>query len=223
MTTTTYQITVPDLGPGSRLGAEQRSALRSEIRQAARGDEAAVLIDVADDAWDHDPVTDAASLSARAVTRDFHRLVTDVFSLDKPVVVQLTGRVSGLGLGLALACDLRFGTEATTIAIGDLDRGPALVGGVSWLLAQRAGAALVAHLSWTDASLNAQEAVNAHLLSGLSVDGSAAQEAVKRLVAAPQPAVSALKRSLNSRLRAELEQHLDYDAWLATVALRAAR
>ena len=61
-----------------------------------------------------------------------------------------------------------------------------------------------------------------HLLSGVSSDGDAARESAERLTEAPL-AASALKRSLNGRLLAELEQQLDYDAWLATVALRAAQ
>lgn len=222
MTNTTYEITVPDPGAGDRLGPDERKALQSQIRQADRNEAAAVLVSVADDAWHQDATGDAAALSARQVSQDHHRLVTALFALRKPVVVQLTGRVSGLGLGLALACDLRFGTDRTAFSVGSPETAHGLLGGTSWLLARRAGAAVVAHLSWTGDELGADEALALKLLSGVSPDGSGARQTAERLAQLPDGVTSALKRSLNGRLLAELEQQLDYDSWLATVALQAA-
>ena len=214
-----YEITVPDPGAGHRLGPDARQELRSQIRQADRGGAAAVLLSVAGDAW-HQDADDDTGRSAQQVGVEGHRLVTALFAVRTPVVVQLAGRVSGLGLGLALACDLRFGTGETTLSVGSPETAAALLGGTSWLLTHRAGAAVAAHLSWTGQELTAAEARALTLLSGVSSDGSAAREAAERLARLPGGATTALKRSLNGRLRADLEEQLDYDSWLAAVARR---
>lgn len=223
MTESAFEITLSDPGGGNRLGPEARAGLQSQLKQARKSDAPTVLIRVSPNAWDQDPIADPAGLSAQQVSKDFHGLVVDLFSLETPVVVHLEGRVTGLGLALALACDIRFASPAADLGVGGSETPNALVSGTSWLLAHRAGSALVADLAWTGRYLRAEEAHHLGLLSGLSPDDSAARAAADRLAATPRGATSALKRSLNGRLLGELADQLDYDSWLATVAARAAR
>jgi 2-(1,2-epoxy-1,2-dihydrophenyl)acetyl-CoA isomerase len=215
-------LELDDPGPGDRLGAEQRRALRMSLKAARRGGEAAVLLRVVGDAWDQSPVPDADSLSAQDVAGDFHALVRDLFTLEAPVVAHFEGRVSGLGLALALACDLRTAGPDATLAVGSPGTPAALLSGVSWLLRHRAGSAVATDLVWTGRHLEAGEARTLGLLTDVSPGGSAARLLAQRLAAVPPGASSALKRSLNSRLVAELAAQLDYDSWLATVSARSA-
>lgn len=217
-----FEIDLPDPGEGSRLGPDDRRSLQSQLKRARKSGAPAVLIRVATDAWAQDPIANAAALSAEQVSKEFHGVVVDLFSLDVPVVAHLAGRVTGLGFALALACDVRFAAPAASLGVGRPETGNALVSGASWLLAHRAGSALVADLTWTGRHLDAEEALRLGLLSGLSSDESAATEATARLAAAPG-AGSALKRSHNAKLVRELTDQLDYDSWLATVAARDGR
>ena len=96
-----FTIQVSDPGVGRRLDAAARKELRGSLREAARSGCGAVLLAVDADAWAQAPVVDR--ITAAHVERDFHALVLSLFGLDRPVVVHVTGQVSGLGLALVKA------------------------------------------------------------------------------------------------------------------------
>lgn len=221
MTQSILEISFSNPGDGNQLGPEQRRNLRARLKEAHSSGAAVVLIRVAENAWDQDPVLDPSGISARHVSEEFHAAVVELFALDVPVVVYLDGRVTGFGLALALACDVRFATPEASFGIGAPETPNALISGTSWLLADRAGSALVSHLSWTGRLITAEEARQLQLLSGISPDDREARDLAARLAALPKGATSALKRSTNGRLRADLSAQLDYDSWLATVSAGA--
>lgn len=214
-------LDVKDPGEGSRLGAEQRAALRSDLKKIRKSGQLAVHLNVLGDAWHQPAVPDAQQLSARDVAGDFHALVVDLFSLEVPVLAHLEGRVTGLGLALALACDLRTASPGATLAVGSPDSPAALISGTSWLLTHRAGSALAADLTWTGRELKAEEALTLGLLSEVTSDPGVSIELAQRLASMPGGKSSALKRSLHARLVPELSAHLEYDAWLSTVSARS--
>lgn len=214
------KISVTDPGPGHRLSGEVRRSLASQTRDARKSGAPAVLIEVAPDAWDQDPVADAAGLSAKQVSNDFHRLVVDLFSLQMPVAIHLGGRVTGLGLALALACDVRSASPGTRLGIGKPWTPNALVSGVTWLLAHRAGSATVADLAWTGRFIDTEEALGLGLLTSVS-EPKGSRALAGELAVVPASAASALKRSLNGRLLGEFSAQLEYDSWLATVAAKS--
>ncbi|MFI5610019.1 enoyl-CoA hydratase/isomerase family protein [Amycolatopsis sp. NPDC051903] len=203
-----------DPGAGRRLDEDVRTALAKEIRGWRRAAPGAVLLRVRGDAWHHAPEVGAAALDRDRVDAGYQTLVKDLFGLACPVVVALDGRVSGFGLALALAADVRLATERTTLAVGDL-KAAALLGGTGWLLGRASGTGTFAQLAWTGETLPAGEAARRGLLS--PGDDDAARALADRL-AADLAGSSALKRALTTRQRGELETVLDYEAWLADVA-----
>jgi enoyl-CoA hydratase/2-(1,2-epoxy-1,2-dihydrophenyl)acetyl-CoA isomerase len=214
-----FTLHITDPGAGGRLDAAARKQLRGSLREAGRSDCRAVLVTVEGDAWAQDQPT--GPLTAAEVEREFHALLLALFGLDRPVVLHLAGRVSGFGLALALACDVRIGDAEATFATG----GPQLLplGGLGWLLTERAGAGCASRLAWsgTDATgLTAPEALTHGVLTGVGAAAAASAEAER--IAAISPALtSALKRSLNRRVQGDLEEQLGYDAWLATLTVGA--
>lgn len=218
---TVTTLDLEDPGEGHRLGAEQRAALRSELKNVRRSGSPAVHLNVLGDAWHQAAVPDAQELSARDVAGDFHALVVDLFSLEVPVLVHLEGRVTGLGLALALACDVRTAAPSATLGVGSPDTPTALVSGASWLLTHRAGSALASDLSWTGRKLAADDALILGLLSAVTADTETVSELVRSLASLPGGKSSSLKRSLHARLVPELSAQLEYDAWLATVSTRS--
>lgn len=213
------EIVVTDPGPGHRLGAEHRLELQSQLKRARRGGVNCLLIRVQGNAWAYDAEFDREELTASQVSTQFHRIVVDLFALDIPTIVFAEGQVTGLGLGLALAADLRFATEDARLAVGAPETANALAAGTSWLLNERTGSSLGNHLVWTGQSLTAAEAFQLRLVSNVSVDDTEAREVATSLAALPSGVNSALKRSTTGRLRADLYAQLDYDSWLAVVAL----
>jgi enoyl-CoA hydratase/carnithine racemase len=209
-----------DPGAGGRLGEAVRSALSREIRGWQRSDPGAVLVEVRGDSWDHAPELASAGPGGHALDHDtvssgYQSLVASLFGVSCPVVVSLSGRVSGFGLALAMAADVRLGTVDTALRVGDAGVA-GLLGGVSWLVSRAAGSALFAQLAWTGRELAADEACRYGLLSAVG-DAATARELADRL-ADDAAASSALKRAVNSRLRSDLGTVLDYEAWLADVA-----
>ncbi|MEV0069157.1 MULTISPECIES: enoyl-CoA hydratase-related protein [unclassified Amycolatopsis] len=203
-----------DPGTGGRLGDEVRTALAHEIRGWRRATPGAVLLRVHADAWHHAPEVASARLDRDRVDAGYQSLVKDLFGLACPVVVALDGRVSGFGLALALAADVRVATGRTTLAVGDLNAA-ALLGGTGWLLGRASGTGTFAQLAWTGETLSAEEGFRRGLVS--PGDAEAARALAQRLAADPAGS-SALKRALTTRQRGELETVLDYEAWLAEVA-----
>lgn len=215
------EIVVTDPGQGLRLGAEHRQELQSQLKNARRGGANSLLIRVQGDAWAYDAELDRQAPSSSQVSSEFHQIVVDLFALDIPTIVFAEGQVTGLGLGLALAADLRFATADAHLAVGAPDTANALTAGLSWLLNGRAGSSLGNHLVWTGQSLTAAEAFQLRLVSNVSVDDAEARKVATRLAALPSGVNSALKRSTTGRLRMDFDAQLDYDSLLAVVALGA--
>lgn len=217
--TNVFAITVADPGPQARLGAAARRELRTAVRDAGRSDAGAVLMTVAADAWAQDPFHASDGLSADDIGREFHTLLLALFGLDRPVVVHLGGRATGLGLGLLLAADVRFAAAQATVDAGDAGQG--LSGGLAWLLTHRVGSAVAARLAWGGAALTAEQAFGRGIIDQVADDPGVAAAEAERLAALPRSAASAIKRSLNGRLRGEFQAQLNYDSWLTTVAVGA--
>ncbi len=208
-----------DPGAGERLGHDARAVLAREIRGWHRSAPGAVLLRVHGDAWHHAPElsgVEPTALDRDRIDAEYQSLVKGLFGLVCPVVVSLDGQVSGFGLALALAADVRLATPRTTVSVGGNAKTAALLGGVAWLVTRAAGAGAFAQLAWTGAALSADEAACHGLLSH-TADPDAAAVLAEHL-AADAAGSSALKRALTSRQRAELGVVLDYEAWLADVA-----
>jgi enoyl-CoA hydratase/carnithine racemase len=201
----------------SRLGVEQCAELAATARAWARSSPPALLVDVVGDAWDQTPVV---SVDRDLVTSGFQAAVRAVLDIPCPVVVALDGRVTGVGLALALAADVQYATERTTIAIGDGTPVAALLGGASWLVAQLCGGGTFAQLAWLGGSLTSQEAVARGLLTAVGPTADARERA--GVLARDSVGWSALKRALRSRERSQFSTVLRYQAWLADVASDAA-
>lgn len=207
-----------DPGAGNRLGEDARAMLTRKIRGWRRSAPGAVLLQVHGDAWHHAPELRAepAALDRNRIDAEYQPLVKGLFGLACPVVVSLDGHVSGFGLALTIAADVRLATDRSMVSVGDDAKTAALLGAVSWLVTRVAGAGTFAQLAWTGAVLSAEEAARHGLLSR-TTEPDAARALTERL-AADAAGSSALKRALTSRQRAELDVVLNYEAWLADVA-----
>lgn len=209
---------IEDPGAGRRLAAPARTELAHDIRGWRRHTPSAVLIEVRGDGWHHAPEVDAAGrLDRSAVDAGYQSLASALFELSCPVVVSLEGRVSGFGLALAMAADVRVGTTGTTLAAGDGRPLAALLGGAGWLTARVAGTGTFAQLAWTSTAFPADEALRRGLLTAVTDEPGAARALTERIAAEPAGS-SALKRALAARQRAEFSAVLGYEAWLADVA-----
>lgn len=201
-----HQITVDDPGSGRRLGQTQIGALRASLADARNAP--TVLLIVEDDAW-----ADAGATDGPATVRQLSRVVETIYGMNVPVVCHVSGHVTGAGLALALACDLRYAGPASQWGVGDPASAAGLGTGISWLLRDRIGSALHDHLSWTGALLPAEEAKAGHLVSDVGGTEIAAARTAHLATLTPRM-LSAIKRSSRGGSAPMLSERLEYDGWL---------
>lgn len=77
--------------------------------------------------------------TARSITHDFQPAVEGIARMDKPVIAAVNGNAVGIGMSLALACDLMVMSEDASLMPVFTNIGIIPDGGASWFLTQRLG------------------------------------------------------------------------------------
>mgnify|MGYP003685515929 CR=1 FL=1 len=97
--------------------------------------------------------------------------------LTKPVVGAINGAAAGLGLVLALWCDVRFVSQKAKLTFSFSQRGLVAEHGISWLLPRIVGLSRALDLLLTSRVVKGKEAVALGLAEYDAPDGSSAVEA----------------------------------------------
>lgn len=135
-------------------------------------------------------------------------LVRAVLELDRPVVCGLHGVAAGVGMSLALACDLVVAPPSASLTLAFTRIGLMPDGGASALLAASVGRARAMRLALTSERIGAEEAYAAGLVTHLLpeegyADGLAA--VVDSLAAGAPLALAATKKAVNAATLTMLE------------------
>jgi len=77
--------------------------------------------------------------TARTLIHDFQPLIECIVRLDKPVIAAVNGAAVGVGMSLALACDLLIMAESAYLLSPFVGIGLIPDGGLSWFLTRRIG------------------------------------------------------------------------------------
>lgn len=127
------------------------------------------------------------------------------------VVASIRGHVSGAGLGLALACDIRIASRSARFRGAYTSIGMSPNTGITYLLPRVVGPSLAADILLTGRVLDAEEALGAGLVTRLCEDDDL-EDLTDRLAAdislAPPFTLRAAKRLLDPPLR-DMTAHLD--------------
>lgn len=95
----------------------------------------------------------------------FNRLILDIRRLPKPVLGSINGVAAGAGMSLALACDLRVGSDQASFMQAFSRVGLVPDAGSTYLLAALVGTARALELAWTARRVGADEALALGLLN----------------------------------------------------------
>ncbi|SEG92929.1 Enoyl-CoA hydratase [Thermomonospora echinospora] len=117
--------------------------------------------------------------------------------LDKPSIALIEGAAVGAGLGLALACDLRYAGASAMLRTGFGRLGLAGDFGCTWSLNRLVGASRALELLYLSPPLTAARAQELGLVTETVPDerlGTHVSELAERLTAVPPDAVKAMKR-----------------------------
>src|SRR5271167_1308394 len=100
------------------------------------------------------------------------RLVLGLRALPQPVVAAVNGPAAGLGLTLALGCDIRYAAPEAVFRAAFINIGLSNCDmGTSWLLPRLIGASRSHELMLTGRRFDAQEALRIGLLADVAEDG----------------------------------------------------
>jgi enoyl-CoA hydratase len=148
---------------------------------------------------------------------DFYSRYLTLLALEVPVIAAINGHAIGAGVGLALACDVRFAARGAKLGLTFVDL--ALHPGMATLhlLPLVVGEAHAADLILTGRLVQADEALAMGLVDRVVPDGElmdAALEYARRIAAKPGTATRTAKKALAARKTAGLEVTLARDAAL---------
>lgn len=159
------------------------------------------------------------------VQQTYNPIISKLRALEKPVIGQINGAAAGAGLGLALACDLRYAAEGARFRMAFSGIGLAPDSGASFFLPRLIGYARAYELAATNSPLGAQAALELGLVNSIfPADqlASAVREIAGRLAQAPTKALGLTKRAMNKAFQLSIDEALDYEAHLQEIAARTA-
>lgn len=109
--------------------------------------------------------------SVQKVSDTFHHiyqgLTLQLFNLDIPTIGMINGAAVGLGFDLALACDIRIGSENARFMVAFTRMGLTPAAGGAWLMPRIMGLAKAAEFIYTADFLEAEEALRLGVLNRL--------------------------------------------------------
>lgn len=157
------------------------------------------------------PVDPSAEQKLRQAT-----LTGALFELCKPTIASIPGAAAGAGMSIALACDIRLGSQSAFITTGFRNVGLSGDYGGTWLLPQLVGPAIAKQWYFTAERVHADELYQRGVLNKLCSDDTLHEESLAMAVhiaAGPPSAIRGMKANLNDATRGiEFRQGLDNEA-----------
>jgi 2-(1,2-epoxy-1,2-dihydrophenyl)acetyl-CoA isomerase len=135
--------------------------------------------------------------------------------MPKPVLAAVNGPAVGIGLSLALACDLVVARASAYLMLAFVNIGLAPDGGSSLFVPARAGFARAAEMALLGERIPAPQALEWGLVNRVLPDEefeAGARALLQRLAHGPTRAYAGAKRELNRWLYADLPRQLDLEA-----------
>ena len=147
----------------------------------------------------------------------YNPIVLTIRGTAKPVIAAVQGAVAGLGVALALACDLVLAAENAYFVLAFVSIGVMPDAGASTFLAERVGLARAAELAMLGTRLPAAQALSWGAVNAVHpVDElmPAAAALATRLAQGPTVALASIKRSLTAAVQGQLAGQLELEASL---------
>ena len=151
----------------------------------------------------------------RLLTERYHPLITGLRLMPKPVVAAVNGAAAGIGLSLALACDLVVAAESAFFQLAFVNIGLVPDGGSSLFVPARVGFTRAAELAMLGERLDARSALDWGLINRVWPDAEFASQAdalLDRLASGATRSYAGTKRELNQWLYAQMDAQLELEA-----------
>lgn len=162
-------------------------------------------------------VDDSSVYSGKRLLDDQHRVIEAIYNLPIPTLAALNGHAcGGGGLGLAMACDLRYAVEHARMWMvpGALDVVQDF--GLSWLVQRLVGPSRALHMAMTGYRVGGDEALNWGLVNEVHPDveslGRAIDDFVDRVADQGADALEMLKTIVRLGASSSLHEQLQVEA-----------
>jgi enoyl-CoA hydratase/carnithine racemase len=96
---------------------------------------------------------------------DFRKRYSYLLGIKKPVIAAVNGPAAGLGLIIALYCDIRFASEKAKLSTAFSKRGLIAEHGISWILPRIVGLSNALDMLYSSRLIAAQEALSLGLVN----------------------------------------------------------
>jgi len=143
------------------------------------------------------------------------KLAMEIYGLNKPTIAVLNGVAAGAGMSLALACDMRIGSENSRFKTVFLERSLSPDTGMSFFLPRIVGYSRAADLIFTSRNVYAEEAYRIGLLDRIFPNEKLIEEAINlanEIAFWPPMALRSSKRVLQHNMTVSLEEALRYES-----------
>jgi 2-(1,2-epoxy-1,2-dihydrophenyl)acetyl-CoA isomerase len=166
---------------------------------------------------------DVADLGTELRLR-YNPIIVAMRRLEKPIVGAINGVAAGAGISVALACDIVLASENATFIEAFTRVGLVPDTGSTWFLPRLVGKAKAAEMMLTAEPVDATTAANIGLINRVVPADKLMEEAhalAAKLAKSAPIALALTKRALKRSFEMTLEQALDYEAQLQSIAGRS--
>jgi 2-(1,2-epoxy-1,2-dihydrophenyl)acetyl-CoA isomerase len=155
--------------------------------------------------------------------RKYNPIVQRIKKMEKPVIAGVNGVIAGIGLGLALACDLRAASDKATFHETFIKAGLVPDSGTSFWMTRILGQAKARQIRLLGEPIHSAIAMNLGLVNWVFPDDRFGEEVARkaeRLAKGPTRALGLTKRLLNRAIVVDTDSVLEYEAYLQDLAGR---
>jgi 2-(1,2-epoxy-1,2-dihydrophenyl)acetyl-CoA isomerase len=149
------------------------------------------------------------------LTGHYHPIITGIREMPKPVIAAVNGAAAGIGMSLALACDLVLAAESAYFLLAFVNIGLVPDGGSSVLVPTRVGFTRAAELALLGQRLGAAKALEWGLINQVWPDAELTGQAEAlclKMAEGPTGSYAGTKRQLNRWLYQNMADQLEFEA-----------
>ncbi len=173
--------------------------------------------DLRDIAGAEDRTPDGRPDVGRILTDRYHPIINGIRRMEKPVVAAVHGPAVGIGLSLALACDLVVAARSAYFLLAFVNIGLVPDGGASGFVASRVGMARAAEMALLGEPVPAAQALDWGLINAVHEDedfDAAVARLAGRLAVGPTASYAGSKQELERWFYRHLDDQLALEAGL---------
>lgn len=158
------------------------------------------------------------------VRERYNPIIRAMRGMPKPIVGAINGVAAGAGASLAMACDIRIASEASSFALAFGRVGLVPDSGATWFLPRLVGVARAMEMALLNEPVAAADALRIGLVGRVVPADQLSAEArsvAARLAAGAPRTIALTKRAINSTWDRDLDAALEYEAHLQDMAGRS--